>query len=142
MKYYVRDSWMIRKYSLPIFYWIVFPNRWLMRTFYKRNTNTASLLKSHNHLYEYCNTFSNVRKESSIVMFYYQPHPTEACALAVGLWENRCKSTASPISTGPFKLIHGHSSILNYENQRNWKVDLYAWFLGFYPSLWSSIKLT
>ena len=82
------------------------------------------------------------RKESFRIIFYYLPHLTQACALAVGLWENRCKSTASPISTGPFKLIHGHGSILNHENQRNWKVDLYAWFLGFYPSLWSSIKLT
>ena len=97
----------------------------------------ASLLKSHCHLYEYyCNTFSNVlnnRNQQEICTYNYLPHLTEACALAVGLWENRCKSTASPISTGPFKLIHGHSSILNYEKQRNWKVDLYAWFLGFTP---------
>ena len=44
------------------------------------------------------------RKESFRIIFYYLPHLTQACALAVGLWENRCKLAASPISTGPFKI--------------------------------------
>ena len=127
------------KYLSNHYYIIVFRDQRLKRTCYQRNT-AASLLKSHNHLYKcYCNTFSKVsntrwyRKEPLSIIYYQLPHLIEACALAVGLWEYRCKSAASPISTGPFKLIHGHSSILNYEKQRNWKVDLYAWFLGFTP---------
>ena len=128
------------KYLLNHYYFIVFRNqKWrglatkgtpqhlYLRVIIIYTNTTATLFLRYQILGD--------RKEPLSIVYYYLPHLIEACALAVGLWENRCKSAASPISTGPFKLIHGHSSFLDYENQRNWKVDLYAWFLGFYPSL-------